>query len=146
MKGLLQGAGSICLMCVCASAAARQWAVIDGNVVGRADSNRYSVVIMAVDGKTKFEWPTTVTVSPGVHHLQLASTRQDRSGTVVPYALNVESCTRYTIYAQYESRLDRSPWQLVITRDPKPLGRCKPEIAPDAGIAGSPAPSLSKPR
>ena len=137
------------LMCACATASARQWVVIDGNVVGRADSNRYSVVVIAVDGKADFEAPTTVTITPGFHYLQLASTRQDRSSTVVPYALNAEPCTRYLIYAEYESRLERSPWQIVITKDPKPLGRCNPEIGPDAGVTSAspaPAPGLSKPR
>ena len=146
MKGLLRVAGSACLTCACATAAARQWTVIDGNLVGRADSNRYSVVVLEVDGKAEFDAPTTVTITPGLHHLKLASTRQDRSGTVVPYALNAEPCTRYEIHAEYESRLDRSPWQIVITTDPKPLGRCKPEISPDTGVTSAPVPSLSKPR
>lgn len=146
MKGLLRGVGSICLLCACATAAARQWVVIDGNVVGRADSNRYSVVVLAVDGKADFEAPTTVTITPGFHYLQLASTRQDNSGTgAVPYALNAEPCTRYAIHAEYKSRLDRSPWQLVITKDPRPLGGCKPENGSDAGVASAPAPTPSKP-
>lgn len=145
MKGLLRGVGSVCLMCACATTAARQWVVIDGNVVGRADSNRYSVVVMAIDGKADFETPTTVTITPGFHYLQLASTRQDGSRTVVPYALNAEPCARYALYAEYESRLDRSPWQLVITKDPKPLGRCKPEINSAAGVT-APLSTPSTPR
>jgi hypothetical protein len=146
MKGLFRGFSSVCLMCACAAAAARQWVVIDGNVVGRADSNRYSVVVLAVDGKAHVEAPTTVTVTPGFHHLQLASTRQDGSTVTVPYALDAEPCTRYAIHAQYESRLERSPWQLVITKDPKPLGGCKPENGPDAGVTSATASAPSKPR
>lgn len=148
MKGLLRGTGLVCLMCVYATASARQWVVIDGNVVGRADPNRYSVVVLAVDGKADFDAPSTRTITPGFHYLQLASTRQDRRGavTAVPYAFFAEPCTRYAMYAEYESRLDRSPWQLVITRDPKPLGRCKPEDGGKASVTSAPAPDPSRPR
>jgi hypothetical protein len=146
MNGLLRGTISVCLTCACAAAAARQWVVIDGNVVGRADSNRYSVVVLAVDGKTAFGAPTTVTVTPGIHHLKLASTRQDGSTIWVPYSLNAEPCTHYSIHAEYESRLERSPWQLVITKDPKPLGGCMPENGPDAGVTSAIAPTPAKPR
>lgn len=129
MKGLFPGAFALCMAVACATASAREWAVVDGEVVTQADPNRYSVQIVSVDGTADFEAPTMKTLSPGFHYIQLASTRQDRRGgvTYVPYAFVAEPCTRYEVYAQYESALDRSPWQLVIARSPKPLGGCKPK-------------------
>ena len=47
MKGILGGAFMLC-MAASATASAHEWAVIDGLVTGRADPNRYSVVVLAV--------------------------------------------------------------------------------------------------
>jgi hypothetical protein len=142
MKTLLRGTVALWMAAACATASARQWAVIDGEVVGHANPNRFSVVIVAIDGKADFEAPTVKTITPGFHYVQIASTRQDRRGQVVyvPYAFTAEPCTRYEMYAEYESSLDRSPWQLVITKGSKPLGGCKPAKFADATAVAPAAP------
>ena len=142
MKTLLRGTVALCMTAACATASARQWAVIDGELVGHANPNRFSVVIVAIDGKADFEAPTTKTITPGFHYVQIASTRQDRRGgaVYVPYAFMAEPCTRYEMYAEYESSLDRSPWQLVISKRSKPLGGCKPAKVADAAAPAAPPP------
>jgi hypothetical protein len=142
MKTLLRGTVAFWLVAACATATARQWAVIDGEVVGHANPNRFSVVIVAIDGKADFEAPMVKTITPGFHYVQIASTRQDRRGQVVhvPYAFTAEPCMRYEMYAEYESSLDRSPWQLVISKGPRPLGGCKPAKLGDAAAAAPAAP------
>jgi hypothetical protein len=95
------------------------------------------VLIVSVDGRADCEAPATKNIEPGFHYVQLASSRRDRRGGLayVPYAFVAEPCIRYEVYAEYESSLDRSPWQLVINKDPKPLAGCKPKVAKTADSA-----------
>jgi hypothetical protein len=131
------------MVAITTTASAREWSVIDGEVVGRADPNRFGVVIVAVDGTADFDAPSTKTISPGFHYVQIASTRPQRRNTLnyVPYAFMAEPCRRYVMYAEYESPADNSPWQLVIEKDPKPLGGCKAKKAPREEPAVLPAPT-----
>lgn len=114
--------------------AKKPWAVIDGDGAGNVDSNRYDVVVIAVDGNSDFDAPMLKRVEPGFHYVQLASTRQNGviGNSYQPYAFMAEPCVRYVMYAQYENASDRSPWHLVVGKADKPVAGCKADSMPAA--------------
>ena len=88
---------------------------VDGFTTQRADPDIYSIKIVSVDGELYPDLPSRLSLKPGFHWLQVASTKTDFRGgfTYQPLPLNVEPCTNYRFVAKHDKSLSNRHWQVV---------------------------------
>lgn len=110
----------------------KDYAEVDGRKTTRSDPSISSLRVVAVDGRRKMDMPGLVRLAPGMHTLQLASTRPGRRGELLyqTITVEVEACMRYFLHAKHpRTSVSNTNWEMVLAKtEPRP--GCTPEGLP----------------
>lgn len=109
------------------------WSEVSGTrYYNRTELNRAPTIIETIDGRS--ERPTgydqPIKIEPGKHELTLQGVplRPGWQGTLKPYTLDAQPCTRYYINAQFDGPLSPSGWKPVIDYV-EPIAGCGTSVA-----------------
>ncbi len=107
------------LLCLSACAS-RPYAIIDGSRSIASDPENVDVIFIGIDGKMYPNGFSYKTLEPGVHLLQVATSKAGwrNAHSYLPFMLNAEPCKRYILTAQHDNSLTRDDgsWSVNLLR------------------------------